>query len=391
MVGELRTQVIGLQETKMEGRKLEAVRRKLGFSCGFYVDRRGLAGGLALWWKADLDLRILSYSNSHIYSYVEDDKEFKFRITLFYVNRLRISDRLPGIFYAFSKIRVICPGLSLETSTRQKDFSDVVKEAWLNSGGDSQSLTIKLHQCEEFLKKWNGKLFGQVKTRMRNLKEQLELIRKINTIDEIRDSSGKWLKDEKEIAELVRSYFSCFIESSIKNRAIDWNQRLLDVQSRVPVDSENVLCGPITELEVQAVLFQIYPTKAPGPDGFSAIFFQKHWHFLKDTIIRRISMVFNEDKLEEGMNETMIVLIPKCKKPTKLEEYRPISLCNVTAKIVTKILANRLKTVLPMIISETQSKFIPALNRVVPLLAGLLLVLHPSILGQAFLFLPGFV
>ncbi|KAL9675836.1 hypothetical protein QQ045_004044 [Rhodiola kirilowii] len=59
------------------------------------------------------------------------------------------------------------------------------------------------------------------------------------------------------------------------------------------------------------------------------------------------------------MNETMIVLVPKCKNPTKLEEYRPISLCNVTAKIVTEILANRLKTVLPMIIPETQSAFIP--------------------------------
>ncbi|KAL9681370.1 hypothetical protein QQ045_013153 [Rhodiola kirilowii] len=299
---------------------------------------------------------------------------------------------------------------------RQKDFGEVIKEAWLNSGGDSESLTIRLQKCGEFLKKWNGKVFGQVKTRMRNLKEKLELIRlkprdesvikeeeylvsqldewrlreeifwrqrsrvewlaegdrntknfhakashrrKVSTIEEIRDSSGKWIKEEKEIAELVRSYFCGLFESSVKNRDIDWNQRLLDVQSRVPVDSKMVLCGPVTELEVKTVLFQMYPRKAPGPDRFSVIFFQKHWHLLKDTIIKRILKVFSEEKLEEGMNETMIVLVPKCKKPTKLEEYRPISLCNVTTKIVTKILANRLKTVLPMIISETQSAFIP--------------------------------
>ncbi|KAL9669415.1 hypothetical protein QQ045_006962 [Rhodiola kirilowii] len=189
---------------------------------------------------------------------------------------------------------------------RQKDFGDVVKEAWQNSGGDSQSLSSRLQQCGEYLKRWNRKVFGQVKTKMRNLKEQLDLIRmkpreesvlkeeeylvsqldewrfreeiywrqrsreewltegdrntrflhakashrrKINTIEEIKDCSGIWLKDEKEIAQQVRSYFSGLFESSIKNRHIYWNQRLLDVQRRVPVGSDMALCGPVTELE----------------------------------------------------------------------------------------------------------------------------------------------
>ncbi|CAM8897072.1 unnamed protein product [Rhodiola kirilowii] len=84
MVGNFRPMVIGLQETKMDGRYLEAVRRRLGFGCGFTVDRKGLAGGLALWWKEDVDLHIISYSSFHIDSYVVDEKDFRFRVTLFY-------------------------------------------------------------------------------------------------------------------------------------------------------------------------------------------------------------------------------------------------------------------------------------------------------------------
>jgi hypothetical protein len=59
------------------------------------------------------------------------------------------------------------------------------------------------------------------------------------------------------------------------------------------------------------------------------------------------------------MNMTNIALIPKIKKPTRVTEFRPISLCNVTYKIISKVLANRLKKILPHVISPVQSAFIP--------------------------------
>ncbi|KAL9670268.1 hypothetical protein QQ045_007819 [Rhodiola kirilowii] len=77
-------------------------------------------------------------------------------------------------------------------------------------------------------------------------------------------------------------------------------------------------------------------------------------------ILSRMKLqTLDRGKLEEGMNETLIVLVPKNRSPKRMEEFRPISLCNVSAKIMSKILANRLKASLPSLISETQSAFVP--------------------------------
>lgn len=62
--------------------------------------------------------------------------------------------------------------------------------------------------------------------------------------------------------------------------------------------------------------------------------------------------------VDEKINSTYITLIPKSKNPSKVSDYRPISLCNVFYKIIAKVLANRLKKVPPFITSPNQSAFI---------------------------------
>ena len=90
----------------------------------------------------------------------------------------------------------------------------------------------------------------------------------------------------------------------------------------------------------------------------SAIFYQKYWDVIGNDIINTMLNVLNSNALVAPLNQTNIALIPKTNSPTKMNEFQPISLCNVSYKIISKVLANRLKPILSTIILENQSAFV---------------------------------
>ncbi|CAA7041844.1 unnamed protein product [Microthlaspi erraticum] len=125
-------------------------------------------------------------------------------------------------------------------------------------------------------------------------------------------------------------------------------------------DTDNILLTkPATEEEVRSALFLMHPEKAPGPDGMTALFFQRSWPIIKMDILRFINDFLASGCFDKRLNMTNICLIPKTERPTRMTELRPISLCNVGYKIISKVLCERLKKVLSQLISETQSAFVP--------------------------------
>ncbi|CAM8982260.1 unnamed protein product [Rhodiola kirilowii] len=131
------------------------------------------------------------------------------------------------------------------------------------------------------------------------------------------------------------------------------------VPVKVSQEVNKKLKEPYTVNEVRKTLFQMHPTKASRIDGFSAMFYQKFWELVQYDVCEEVLKFLNEGELDQSMNETLIILVPKIKCACTVGEFRPISLYNVIMNIITKVLANRLlKDSLPEIISQSQSDFV---------------------------------
>ena len=99
------------------------------------------------------------------------------------------------------------------------------------------------------------------------------------------------------------------------------------------------------------------PLQAPGLDGMPSLFYQNYWDLVGDEVTSLVLHFLNSTSLPANLNHTSVTLIPKVKNIEYVLEFRPIRLCNVLYKIFSKVLANRLKRILPNIIIEHQSAF----------------------------------
>ena len=180
--------------------------------------------------------------------------------------------------------------------------------------------------------------------------------KKKNTIKGIQDRDGIYCSDATKISNIFIDYFHDIFTTS---NPIRMQQTIEVVRNRITPANHEFLSQEFSDIEVFEAIKQMKSIAAPGPDGLNALFYQSYWHIIGGDITNYVLNILNQKGDPGNINQTFLCLIPKIKDPKLPSDYRLIALCNVLLKIVTKTIANRIKKIIPTIISSHQSAFIP--------------------------------
>jgi hypothetical protein len=300
---------------------------------------------------------------------------------------------------------------------KAEGFTELVKEWWESysmDGTPSFVLAAKLKALKVDLKKWNDTQFGHVSLQKKQLMADLRAIdvleesrplsveergrrelisaglEKVILMDEIswrQKSRLLWLKEGDKnssffhriansnrntntISQLLINGTLSTNQDEIRDHIAEFYEKLyledghrrlyLDGVQFSTISSEDAdwLDRPFDEVEITNVVQGCNGDKAPDPDGFSLAFFQHCWSIIRNAVLAVCKEFHEHCQFERSLNATFVSLIPKKHEANQLKDFRPISLVGGMYKIIAKLLANRLSTVLGRIVSPSQNAFV---------------------------------
>ncbi|GKB61095.1 sodium/hydrogen exchanger 6, partial [Tanacetum coccineum] len=176
-----------------------------------------------------------------------------------------------------------------------------------------------------------------------------------NRIDSITKMDGTFV-DGDQVALAFVNHYTDFLGQPGLMSQLDYSDLFC---KRLSDEEANSMIHEVSNKEIKDALLSLGDNKAPGPDGYSAAFFKEAWDIISIDVCKAIKEFFTNGVLLKELNHTIIALIPKVASPLRINDYRPISCCNVLFKCISKISSNRMKGSLSELFNLNQSAFVP--------------------------------
>ncbi|KAJ9130670.1 hypothetical protein P3X46_034239, partial [Hevea brasiliensis] len=329
--------ILVLVEPKISGNIADDISYDLGFDCWVRMESVGFSGGIWLFWM-NLVGNLLLFPNA----------------SLSHLERI-VSDHCPLLLDV---------GVS---SPRYSSSPFQFRAAWLSH----LSFLKRMHRLLARLKGiqcvMNSKKHAGLRALELKLKKDLDLVLDQEEIVWFQKSRERWIiygdrntaffhasavlkGSKKRISRLKDSFYIWlwnFIKIYIQLIVVTG---LSSLPLRIPVISSSnleIIYSPLTVEEDKTALWDMDSYKAPGPDVFPVAFFQKSWTIVGVDLVNMALSFLNGGALVVGACDILITLLPKVEVSESISQFRQISLCNVSFKVITKALANRIKQVLP--------------------------------------------
>ncbi|XP_024178126.1 uncharacterized protein LOC112184065 [Rosa chinensis] len=248
-----------------------------------------------------------------------------------------------------------------EMWSQHKDCVSVIKKGCMTPsiGNPMLQVGLKIHSTGRLLSSWEEGVFKQRHVVMKLIQANLDQLMGLPYEPDQWDEQKALQHRFNELLSLNETYWRqrsrvLWLKDGDRN-TIFFHRRASNRKSRNSIIG---LLDPEDD-EIKKALFQMHLSKSPGPDGMSPHFFQRYWSIVHNDVCLVVRTVLETRHLPMESNFTHLVLIPKVKEPKVASDLRPIALCNVVYKITSKVLTNRLKVILPHIISPLQSAFVP--------------------------------